>query len=134
MREAEDFPAIALLEGGPDLLAAFHLLWLADRDNLIAPVAILGAANHLPQNALPYFKEKIVRIFQHDDADGLAAAKRWAAQLTAAGAEVEGFSFAWLLQANGWPVNDLNDFVRIHPKEWEKQRNLAESAFNFIQA
>jgi len=63
-----------------------------------------------------------------------AAARRWAAQLTAAGAEVDGFSFAWLLQAKGWPVNDLNDFVRIHPKQWEKQRNLVESAFNFMQA
>jgi hypothetical protein len=83
---------------------------------------------------LPHFHGKTIRIFPHNDIKGLAAATRWAAQLTAAGANVDGFSFAGLSQANDSPVNDLNDFARIDPDQWEDQRGLAESAFNFMPA
>ena len=136
LRETKAFPAIALVEGGPDLLAAFHFLWLAGRGDSIAPVAILGAQNRILKDALPYFQGKTVRIFEHNDADGTgpAAARRWAAQLMAAGALVDGFSFAGLTQADGSPVNDLNDFVRIDPHQWETQRNIIESAFDFVPA
>ena len=136
LREAKAFPGIALVEGGPDLLAAFHFLWLAGRSDSIAPVAILGAQNRILKDALPYFQGKTVRIFEHNDADGTGpvAARRWAAQLKPAGAVVDGFSFAGLTQADGSPVNDLNDFVRIDPHQWDTQRDLAESAFDFLPA
>ena len=134
LREAQDFPAIALLEGGPDLVAAFHFLWLSGPDDSIAPVAILGASNDIAKPALPHFKGKVVRVFPNNDSKGLAAARRWAAQLMAAGAVVDGFSFAGLTQADSSPVDDLNDFVRIDPDEWDAQRNIVEGAFDFLPA
>ena len=70
LRDASPFPAIALVEGGPDLLAAFHLAWCAGVEGQVAPVAILGASNAIPDDALRYFAGKRVRIFQHDDRGG----------------------------------------------------------------
>ena len=37
------------------------------------------------------------------------AVERWAAQLASAGADVDAFSFAGLVQTDGKPVKDLND-------------------------
>ena len=37
LREAWDYPAIALVEGGPDLLATFHLTWLTARERYDRP-------------------------------------------------------------------------------------------------
>ena len=103
--EASSFPTIALVEGGPDLLAALHLAWCAGVEGQVAPVAILGASNAIPDDALRYFAGKRVRIFQHDDAAGRDAGALWAAQLIAAGVDVDGYSFAELSRADGHTVN-----------------------------
>jgi hypothetical protein len=113
--EAQDFPKIALCEGGPDFLAAHYLaLWEqashhAKRDVQCAPVAMLGASQRIHADALPMFTGKRVRIFGHDDDAGRAAVERWAAQLASVGADVDAFSFAGLQQVDGKPVKDLND-------------------------
>jgi hypothetical protein len=113
--EAQNFPAIALCEGGPDFLAAHYLsLWEQDahrsrQDAQSAPVAMLGAAHRIHTDALPLFAGKRVRIFGHEDEAGRGAVERWAAQLATVGADVDAFSFAGLQQTNGEPVKDLND-------------------------
>jgi len=66
----------------------------------------------------------------HDE-EGSDAGARWAAQLIAAGVEVDGFSFAGLMRADGLPVNDLNDFAHVHPDQWEAGREAIEEAFSF---
>ena len=96
-----------IVEGGPDLLAAFHLAWCAGVESQIAPVAVLGARNEIPDDALPHFAGKRVRIFPDNDKEGQDAKERWAAQLLAAGADVDSYSFAGLLRADGAPVKDL---------------------------
>jgi hypothetical protein len=113
--EARPFPAIALCEGGPDFLAA-HYLALSEqathptkRDVQCSPVAMLGASQRIHTDALPMFTGKRVRIFGHDDDAGRAAVERWAAQLATVNADVDAFSFAGLVQADGKPVKDLND-------------------------
>ena len=125
--EAQDFPAIALCEGSPDLLAAHYLvLWEqathhSKRDVRCSPVAMLGASQRIHADALPLFTGKCVRIFGHDDEAGRGAVERWAAQLATVGADVDAFSFAGLQQVGGKPVKDLNDsllmdvgsFVRV---------------------
>ena len=113
--EAQPFPAIALCEGGPDLLAAHYLtLWErathhTKRNVQCAPVAMLGASQRIHADALPLFTGKRVRIIGHEDEAGRGAVERWARQLESVGADVDAFTFAGLRQVDGKPVKDLND-------------------------
>ena len=109
------FQQIALVEGGPDLLAAYHFAYLLNGGAWL-PVSMLGRNCSIAPEALPLFRGRVVKIFLHADADGggLDAAKRWAAQLNNAGAaSVDGFSFDGLRMENGTAINDLNDCAYI---------------------
>lgn len=103
LSEAAACPAIALVEGGPDLLAACHLIAQSAETDLIAPVAMLGAGQAIPHQAAPLFAGKRVRIFAHADPAGQQAARRWWAQIRNSAGYVDGYT------ATG---GDLNDFVR----------------------
>ena len=124
IREAQDFPNVALVEGGPDLLAAFHFMLCESKESNCAPVAMLGAKLRIHADALPLFTGKRVRIFGHDDEAGRAAVECWAAQLKPIGADVDAFTFAGLRQVNESAVKDLNDCTSIHPDDFETERNL----------
>ena len=130
--DAREFPAVALVEGGGDFLAAFHFILAEGRAREVAPVAMLGASPRLAEPALPLFRGKRVRIFPHVDkphadgkAPGMEAAARWQDQLAAAGAEVECFNLAGLCKCDGAPVGDLNDATNIHPDDFEREPELA---------
>ena len=90
---------------------------------------MLGAGLSIRDDALRHFAAKRVRVFPHDDEAGRNAGALWAAQLIAAGVEVDGYSFAGLSRADGHSVKDLNDFAHVHPDQWEEQRNIIEEAF-----
>lgn len=124
--------SIALVEGGPDLLAALSLAWAEGVEQLVAPVAMLGATHSIPENALPLFKGKQVRIFPHLDDAGQKAAPRWEQQITAAGASARSLSLAGIRTDSGEPVKDLNDVCRIHPDDFERDRSLW-SLFDFAR-
>lgn len=113
-------PCVLLVEGGPDMLAAYHFLHHYGRLRDVAVVAVLGASVIITSEALPYFAGKRVRIIaQHDPvkvkrtkrADGsesvietcagLDAAVRWQDQLRAAGAVVETFALGPLVEIFG---------------------------------
>lgn len=112
-----EYPAFVLVEGGPDLLAALHFID-AGRDLVTAfPVAMLGAKQRIPDDALPTFAGKRVRIFPHNDEPGRAGAEGWARQLEAVSADVDCFSLAGLRKASGEPIGDLNDCTSIHPED-----------------
>ena len=131
IREAQNHGAIALVEGGPDLLAAYHLIWIANQEVHVAPVAMLGASNDIPAQALPLFANKRVRIFAHrdDDGKGFEAEKRWWNQLLKVGARVDGYSFANLITSTGAPVNDLNDFCHVGVDQWGSEWPDFDQAF-----
>jgi hypothetical protein len=124
--ESQNSPAIPLCEGGPDLLAAFHFIHCESRESSCAPVAMLGAAQHIHPDALPLFAGKRVRIFGHDDEAGRLAVERWAAQLATVGADVDAFNFVGLWRTDGEPVKDLNDCTSIHADDFESERQLWE--------
>ena len=121
---AQPFPIIALCEGGPDLLAAFHFIYCESREQHCSAVTMLGAAHHIHLDALPLFAGKRVRIFGHDDEAGRAAVERWGAQLASAGADVDTFNFEGLWRVDGEPVKDLNDCTSIHADDFESERIL----------
>lgn len=114
-----DVPAgdVALVEGGPDFLTAWFLVWFMGRRREIHPVAMLGASQSIHPEALPLFADRRVWIFPHTD-DNLAGAKgaaRWSEQLRSVGANPLPFDL------HG--EKDLNDFVTATMAE------LMEDAF-----
>jgi len=123
-RESLPLPFVLLCEGGPDLLAAHHFIHAHEREADTAAVAMLGASNTIPTDALPLFSGKRVRIMAHTDEPGIVAAAKWAEQLTDAGAMVDAADFADLLMADGSPAKDLNDLTRLDPKQNNELENL----------
>ncbi|HET9375656.1 MAG TPA: hypothetical protein VFO40_11825 [Chthoniobacterales bacterium] len=130
VEESRDFPAIALVEGGPDFLAAFGHAWASGVDHLVAPVCV-PAANLIDDESLPYFQGKRVRIFVHDDDAGRGATSDWAHQLRGIASGVDGYRFDGLWKADGEPVEDLNDLLMIDADSWEQNRETIESIMNY---
>jgi hypothetical protein len=130
LHETIAFKNIVLVEGGPDLLSAHHLMWCS-RTHDLGVVAMLGASNHIPNGELSAFHGKRVRIFAHLDDEGLKAEGRWWRQLKEAGAIVDGFDFTGLVRSDRHRVADLNDFCLIDVDQWEAERETIEGAFNF---
>jgi hypothetical protein len=119
--EAQSFRAIALAEGAPDFLAAFHLIWVESRPD-VAPVAILGASMPIHSVALRLFQGKRVRIFPHYDAErfsGFDAARTWEAQLRSVDAIVDCFDCSGLTKSDGGAVSDLNDLCLLEYGQWD---------------
>jgi hypothetical protein len=123
IEEAGPFHKIAIVEG-VDLLAAFHFLLAEERKDRVAPVAILGASNRIPEDALALFAGKRVRIFPHVDQNhaGLNAAANWEAQLRPIVERIDAFDFAGLVQSGGADVKDLNDLTNIDPDCFDAER------------
>ena len=121
-----DRKRVLLVEGGPDMLAAYHFLrmWHTQRRPLLQDVAVvcmLGASNRIREEALQYFKGCRVRIMVDADTPkddeqkskrkltGAEAAARWQEQLSGAGAPVETFYVG--------DIFDSEDVVRWHEGE-----------------
>jgi hypothetical protein len=124
IKEAQEYPAIALVEGGPDLLAALHFIACEGKQTRCSPVAMLGASHRIHADALTLIAGKIVRIFGHADPEGQLAVRRWAAELTRAGAIIDAFNFSGLRKVDGSDVNDLNDLTSICADDFEAHREL----------
>lgn len=121
-KTAAELPCVVMVEGGPDLLAAHHFIVAEGREQDVAAVAVLGAANTLPEDALNLMAGKRVRLFPHADAAGATAALRWTEQLEWVGCEVDAFRFEGLRRADGLPVGDLNDFANVDADDFEAEQ------------
>jgi hypothetical protein len=126
--ESEPFARIAVVEGAPDFLAAFHFLIVENKAGTVAPVGILGASNHaLAPEALAQFKGKAVCLYPHVDDAGRKAAQVWARQLRDAGAaRVTAFDLSGLVMVDRRPGKDLADVCRISADCLEGERKFAE--------
>ncbi len=122
-RESVAMPFVLLTEG-VDTIAAHHFIAAHARAEDTAAVAMLGASNLIPTDALPLFACKRVRIMAHTDEAGRVAAAKWKAQLDTVGAHVDAADFAGLLMADGTPAKDLNDLTRIDPKQAHELEDL----------
>ncbi len=130
--EMGDRAAVLLVEGGADMLAAYHFLWMFRRLDRVAVVSMLGGSSRISEAALPYFRRKRVRIMMDEDLPkavpghpekppvypGREAAARWTEQLSDAGAAVETFSLDGLTRNDGERVKDLNDLAVVDESAW----------------
>ena len=124
IQEAQPFPAIALVEGAPDLLAAHHFIIAEGREQDVAAVAMLGASQRIFETALPHFRDKRVRIYPHLDSAGQDAARRWTEQLESAGADVDCFDLSGIPTVSNGRVGDLNDLTQLDADIFESEREL----------
>jgi hypothetical protein len=129
--EAQSYSCIGLVEGVPDFLALIEQASAFDVVDRVAPVCVAGAQLLIPESVLPRFAGKRIRIFEHDDQAGKAAAGRWWEQLRQV-ADVDFYKFDGLVQTNGWPVEDLNDFCRLDPASREAYRKEVDELLDFV--
>ena len=122
-REGLPFPVVLLCEG-VDILAAHNFIAAQGRAADTATVAMLGASNSIPTDALPLFTGKRIRIMAHADEPGHQAAAKWAEQLASVGAKVDVADFTGLLMADGSPVKDLNDCTSLRPQDQHQLLDL----------
>lgn len=113
---------LVLVEGAPDLLAAFHLIITEGKQDWVFPVAMLGAASHrIDPRAKALFKGMKVRIFPHADEAGMKACVAWAKEIRDAGAaHVDAFDLHGIETIDGTPGKDLNDLVNLSADCWER--------------
>lgn len=117
------WPAVALVEGGPDVLAAYAGIYRLGLLDTVAVCGMLGASMRPPYGALATMKGRRVRIFQHNDEAGQKAADGWARLIHNAGGTVD----IWQPAQAGADLNDI-----FHLPEAEVSAALAE-AFDFVK-
>ncbi|MBL9116697.1 MAG: hypothetical protein JNJ83_16940 [Verrucomicrobiaceae bacterium] len=125
LEDSQHCTKLVLVEGGPDVLAALEILRRESKADAVGVVGILGASNtRLDEKALPFFRQKMVRLFPHADDAGRKAARTWARVLVDAGAaRVDAFDLSRLMRSDGKPGKDLCDLVNISPEcraRWQK--------------
>lgn len=127
IEEVAEFSKVAWLEGAADFLAVFNFLVAEDKADAVAPVAMLGAANHrISEEALRRLTGKEVVLYPHCDDAGQTAAREWARQLHGAGARVRAFDLSGIVKADGTLGKDLADVCKISPDCFERERKFWE--------
>jgi hypothetical protein len=113
---------IAVIEGSPDWLAAWHFIYQAKRWDVL-PVGLLGRCVHgLHCEALELLRGKRIRFYPHVDADrgGVDQVLLIREQLCRIGCEVSYFDFSGLCSREGVPIKDLNDLARLSPNQFRE--------------
>ena len=127
IEEAEGFEKCVLVEGAPDFLAGFHFLSVEGKEDRVAVLAMLGAANRrIDEGALRRLSGKLIVLYPHVDGSGQAAAREWARQLHAAGVRVKAFDLSGCVKADGSPGKDLGDVCKISPDSFERSEKFRE--------
>ena len=132
IKEATNYPAIAILEGIPDLIEAHNYILFEQashrdkRDVHCLPVGMLGASTVISEEALPFFTGKHVRIFCHNDKAGRAAGEKWATQIHShSPVKIDFFSFEGITDDDGCEISDLYDTTRRASRDsWNQHENL----------
>jgi hypothetical protein len=114
--------AVLVCEGGPDLLAAYHFIAAEGREADASAVALMGASCRIRESELHRFEGRQVRICEQADKAGRDATADWARQLHPHVERLDAIRFDGLRQADGKPVEDLNDLCRIHADDFEANR------------
>jgi hypothetical protein len=121
--ESLNYPNIAIVEGGPDLLAAHHFLWAEECEDQWGVIAMLGACPNFPPEAKQLLKGRKIKIFYHYDKEnqGAKAAYRWGIQLELPLTSKHFCCGPVPLQKGGFG-KDLNDQAHISGDQFEELR------------
>jgi hypothetical protein len=120
--EAINYENIAAVEGGPDLLAAFHFMLMCGTQDTVAPVCMPSTNAEFRPRDCELLRDKVIRLFPHGDAEGRAAALKWLSQLEPVCASIDVADLGGLLKADGSPAGDLNDLTNLDCDSWETIR------------
>jgi CHC2 zinc finger len=120
--EAMDYACVAIVEGGPDLLAAFHFIIECGAQESVGPVCMTSTNADFLLGELERLRGKHVRLFPHIDPQGRAAATRWLDQLATRCVEVDIADLRGLIKADGTSAKDLNDLTNLAYDSWEPLR------------
>jgi CHC2 zinc finger len=120
--ESMEFPNIAIVEGGPDLLAGFHFAIECGTEDVVAPVCMTSANSEFAPGDLERLRGKAIRLFPHADEKGCASGARWFRQLRTVSPHVDYRSPRGIIRRNGAQAKDLNDLVDLAYDSWEPVR------------
>lgn len=113
------------MEGAPDFVAMFNFLLAEGKEEAVAPLAMLGAANEkIEPDAIALLRGRHVRLFPHLDGAGQRAARAWARQLVQGGCQVDAFDVSGCIRADGESGKDLADICRIDADCFERERKF----------
>jgi hypothetical protein len=130
LREASSYERIALVEGGPDTISAFHHALVDAVHESLGVVCMASSNADFGPEDLEFVAGKRIRIFPHRDEAGFNAALRWIKQLEGI-ASISWFDFDGLTRTDGEPVEDLNDIASIDYDSWEAHREAVEGCMIF---
>lgn len=109
LMEAEAFANVLLVEGVGDFLAAHAVIDGESRAADVAALCCMGAGVKLSPEVAKRLAGKRVRIVPQMDEPGQRAVLLWARSLRDAGAVVDGFSLAGIVDSMGQVIKDLGD-------------------------
>lgn len=118
------YPFVMLVEGGPDLLAAFRFIAVEGCVDTCTAVAMLGASQRLMEPYSEPFRGKGVRLFRDADPAGVRASHSWFQALKPIVAHIDAVAFDGIRRCDGQPAKDLNDVCSVDPDDFEQHRFL----------
>jgi hypothetical protein len=130
---AQEKEYVAIVEGGPDLLAAHQLAYGEGVLDKVAIVGVLGASVNISPAALVAFCDKRIRIFAHNDRAGLESAKRLGLTLNQLG-KCDIYDLAgWTRRSdNTKEISDLNDIL-VDASDNAMQLYRSDPLFGYVR-
>jgi len=129
--EAMGFECVAILEGGPDTLAALHFTLECGTEEMVAPVCMTSANAEFMPGDLQRLRGKSIRLFPHADQKGREAAMRWLEQLRPVSGSVDIADLSGLVKSDGTGAKDLNDLTSLAYDSWEPLRQDLDTLMIF---
>jgi hypothetical protein len=129
--EAAPFPAIAVIEGGPDTLSILGHAYGDSCEEALGVVCMPTSNADFEEEDLRILAGKAIRIFPHTDRAGAKCANRWLAKLALVAGHVDVFDFSGLITTDEKAVKDVNDLGYIDYDCWEENRLAVASCLNF---
>jgi hypothetical protein len=129
--EAIKCERVAVVEGGPDTLAAIHFAITSGTAEELAPICMATANADFGVDDIRLLIGKHIRIFPHPDIAGIKAGLRWLTQLVPVAAKIDVFEFDGLTKFDGEPAQDVNDLCSLSDESVKKNSHLIKGLMKF---